>query len=123
MNKIHEVRHVRMNQPHPAKLTPSWYGDSVGHYEGDTLVVDTVGQKSGPFAMLDLYGTPYTKALHVVERYRLLDYEAAKKLERDKERINGGAGEASTATIGVSTYRSHSRSKMKASSRCPGPRL
>lgn len=41
----HQVRHVRMNQPHPAQVTPSWYGDSVGHYEGDTLVIDTVGFK------------------------------------------------------------------------------
>src|SRR5215469_9230441 len=38
-----EVRRVRMNQQHPAKVIPSWYGDSVGHYEGDTLVIDTVG--------------------------------------------------------------------------------
>ncbi|HYK81151.1 MAG TPA: hypothetical protein VEU95_16075 [Micropepsaceae bacterium] len=90
----HEVRRIRMNQSHPAKVTPSWYGDSVGHYEGDTLVIDTVGQKSGPFAMLDLYGTPYTKALHVVERYRLIDYEDAKEgLERDaKENFRAGAG-------------------------------
>ena len=81
----HEVRWVRMNQPHPAVVTPSWHGDSVGHYEGDTLVIDTVGQKTDrPFAMLDLHGTPYTHALHVVERYRLLDYDAAKVgLERD----------------------------------------
>ena len=56
----HEVRHVRMNQPHPAQVTPSWYGDSVGHYEGDTLVIDTVGIKIGPFAMVDMYGTPHT---------------------------------------------------------------
>jgi hypothetical protein len=78
----HEVRHVRMNQQHPANLTPSWYGDSVGHYEGDTLVIDTVGIKADrPFAMVDMYGTPYSKALHVVERYRLLDYEAAKAAE------------------------------------------
>ena len=62
-----------MNQPHPAHVTPSWYGDSVGHYEGDTLVIDTVGIKVGPFAMVDMYGTPHTEALHVVERYRLLD--------------------------------------------------
>ncbi len=79
----HQVRHVRMNQPHPAVVTPSWYGDSVGHYEGDTLVIDTVGIKVGPFAMIDWFGTPQTPALHVVERYRLLDYEAAKEgLER-----------------------------------------
>jgi hypothetical protein len=90
----HEVRHVRMNQPHPAQVTPSWYGDSVGHYEGATLVVDTVGTKADRrLAMLDLYGTPYTKALHVVERFRLLDYEAAKDgLERDaKENYHPGA--------------------------------
>jgi hypothetical protein len=81
----HEVRHVRMNQPHPAQVTPSWHGDSVGHYEDDTLVIDTVGTKTDrPFAMIDLFGTPYTEKLHVVERYRLLDYEAAKEgLERD----------------------------------------
>jgi hypothetical protein len=86
-----EVRRVRMNQPHPAQVTPSWHGDSVGYYEGDTLVIDTVGTRTDrPFAMIDLYGTPYTKALHVVERYRLLDYEAAKEgLERDaKENLS-----------------------------------
>jgi hypothetical protein len=80
----HEIRHVRMNQPHPKTVMPSWYGDSVGHFEGDTLVIDTVGIKVGPYAMLDWYGTPHTPALHVVERYRLLDYERAKEgLERD----------------------------------------
>ena len=73
-----QVRHVRMNQSHPENVTPSWYGDSVGHYEGDTLVVDTVGVKIGPYAMVDWYGTPHSPALHVVERYRLLDYAAAK---------------------------------------------
>jgi hypothetical protein len=92
----HEVRHVRMNQPHPARLTPSWYGDSVGHYEGDTLVIDTVGVKIGPFAMVDMYGTPYSQALHVVERYRLLDYEAAKQAEergqKELTRFGGDPG-------------------------------
>jgi hypothetical protein len=74
----HQFRQARMNLPHPAHVTPSWYGDSVGHYEGDTLVIDTVGIKIGRFSMIDWYGTPYTEALHVVERYRLLDYEATK---------------------------------------------
>jgi hypothetical protein len=89
----HEIRHVRMNQPHPIQVTPSWYGDSVGHYEGGTLVIDTVGTRTDrPFAMIDLYGTPYTRALHVVERYRLLDYEDAKEgLDRDaKENLRPG---------------------------------
>jgi len=88
----HEVRRVRLNEPHPAPVTPSWYGDSVGHYEGDTLVIDTVGVKVGPFAMVDVYGTPYSEALHVVERYRLLDYEAAKAAQQRGGIENQGAG-------------------------------
>jgi hypothetical protein len=75
----HQFRQVRLNQPHPAPVTPSWYGDSVGHYENGALVVDTVGIKVGPFSMIDWFGTPFTEALHVVERYRLLDYEATKE--------------------------------------------
>jgi hypothetical protein len=88
----HEVRRVRMNQPHPAQVTPSWYGDSVGRYEGDTLVIDTIGFKIGPFSAVDQYATPFTQSLHVVERYRLIDYEAAKEAwERGgKENVRGG---------------------------------
>lgn len=89
----HEVRRVRMNAPHPAQVTPSWYGNSVGHYEGDTLVIDTVGIKIGPYSAIDQFGTPYTQALHVVERYRLIDYEAARQAwERGgRENSRGGA--------------------------------
>jgi len=80
----HELRRVRLNAPHPARVMPSWYGDSVGHYEGDTLVIDTVGIRVGPFAMIDMYGTPHSPALHVVERYRLIDYDDARDaLERN----------------------------------------
>jgi hypothetical protein len=74
----HQYRQIHLNRPHPAPVTPRWYGDSVGHYEGGTLVVDTVGIKVGPYSMVDWFGTPFTRALHVVERYRLLDYEATK---------------------------------------------
>ena len=74
-----DVRRVRLNGRHPEPLTPSWYGDSVGHYEGDTLVIDTVGVKTDrPYAMIDLFGTPYTKSLHIVERYRLREYDDVK---------------------------------------------
>src|SRR5215471_8156602 len=74
------VRHIRLNAQHPARLTPTWLGDSVGHYEGDTLVVDTIGIKTpGALAVLDRYGTPFSDKLHVVERYRLIDGEAAAK--------------------------------------------
>jgi hypothetical protein len=75
-NPNHEVRHVYLNRPHLRHAAPSWYGDSVGHYEGDTLVVDTIGVRADrPLAMADVYGTPYTKSVHVVERYRLISYE------------------------------------------------
>ncbi len=62
-------------------------GDSVGRYEGETLVVDTVGVKMGPFAMVDMYGTPFSPALHVVERYRLLDYADAEGGDRRDEGV------------------------------------
>jgi hypothetical protein len=86
----HQMRHVRLNQQHPPHVVPSWSGDSVGHYEGDTLVIDTVGVKYGPFSMMDQYGTPYSPALHVIERYRLIDGMAAKAAAEKAERENGG---------------------------------
>ncbi len=88
----HQVRHIRLNQPHPARVTRSWYGDSVGHFEGDTLVVDTVGIKVGPFSMIDRFGTPYSGALHLVERFRLIDRDAAKVAMERNERENGRIG-------------------------------
>ena len=72
-----EVRHVRLNSTHPAQVTPSWFGDFIGYYEGDTLVIDTVGIKTGPYTMVDQFGTPHTDKLHVVERYRLIDHDTA----------------------------------------------
>ena len=65
-----QVRRVYLNQSHPANVTPSWYGHSVGHYEnGDTLVVDTRGQNSK--ALVDRFGTPRSEAIRVVERYTI----------------------------------------------------
>ena len=89
-----EVRRVRLNEPHRSPLKPSWYGDSVGHYEGDTLVIDTVAVKTDrKYAMIDLFGTPYTDKLHIVERYRLRDYDDVKDaLERNAKEnwmVNG----------------------------------
>src|SRR5215475_11217613 len=44
-----QVRRVYLDVPHSANLKPSWYGESVGHYEGDTLVVDTIGLNDKTF--------------------------------------------------------------------------
>src|SRR5580693_4470299 len=64
-------RRIYLNVPHSANVTPSWSGESVGHYEGDTLVVDTIGITSK--APTDYYLTPHTDKLHVVERYHVID--------------------------------------------------
>jgi len=97
----HQFRRVRLNQPHPARVTPTWHGDSVGHYEGDTLVIDTVGVKVGPVPILDMYGTPYSEALHVVERYRSIDYETAREAQERNEREYGHPATEQAASIDV----------------------
>jgi hypothetical protein len=66
-----QVRHVYLDVPHSPNPKPSWYGESVGHYEGDTLVVDTIGMNDKTY--LDNFRTPHSEKLHVVERYRLVD--------------------------------------------------
>lgn len=66
-----QVRRVYLNVPHSKNLKPSWYGESVGHYEGDSLVVDTIGLNAK--TVVDIYRTPHTENLHVVERWHLID--------------------------------------------------
>ena len=66
----HQVRHVYLGVPHSARVRPSWYGESIGHYEnGDTLVIDTIGLNDKTF--VDNYRTPHTERLHVIERWKL----------------------------------------------------
>ena len=65
------TRHIYMNVPHTKNPKPSWYGESVGHYEGDELVVDTIGLNDKTF--VDNYRTPHTTEMHVVERFKMLD--------------------------------------------------
>ena len=66
-----QLRRIYLNVPHSAKPKPSWYGESVGRYEGDTLVVDTVGLNTK--TVVDSYRTPHTEKLHVTERWRLIN--------------------------------------------------
>jgi hypothetical protein len=64
----HQVRNVYLNVPHSKTVKPSWYGESVGRYEGSTLVVDTIGFNDKTF--IDRYGVPFSEQLHMVERYQ-----------------------------------------------------
>lgn len=65
-----EFRHVYLTDRHSPNPRPSWYGESIGHYEnGDTLVVDTVALNDKTY--IDNFRTPHTTQLHVVERFRI----------------------------------------------------
>lgn len=69
----HSFRTIFMDgRPHPANLAPSYRGHSVGHWEGDTLVVDTVAFNEG--AWIDNLGMPTTEKLHTIERFTRTDF-------------------------------------------------
>ena len=56
----HQVRRVYLDVPHSENPTPSWYGESVGHYEGDTLVIDTIALNEKTF--VDAFRTPQRRS-------------------------------------------------------------
>src|SRR5258706_3685250 len=66
-----QIRRIYLDVPHSAHPKPSWYGESVGHYEGDTLVIDTIGFNNKTY--VDNFRTPHSDKLHVVERWKLAD--------------------------------------------------
>ena len=99
----HNQRRIaRLNATHPATVKPSWFGDSVAHWEGDTLVVDTVGLDTRTW--VDIFATPHTDKLHVVERYRRRD---AKNLDVTIEVDDPGT--FTTKWSAVVTYRERRR--------------
>jgi hypothetical protein len=65
-----QVRRIYLDVPHSANPGHTWYGESIGHYEGeDTLMVDTIGLNDK--TQTDRFGTPHSDQMHVVERYRV----------------------------------------------------
>ena len=86
------IRRIRMNAAHPAKWVPSPMGDSVGRWEGETLVIDTMGVRVDGFISVDRFGTPQSDAMHVVERYRLIDGALAKAAMDTYEKREGTVG-------------------------------
>jgi hypothetical protein len=84
-----QVRRVYLDVPHSANPKPSWYGESVGHYEGDALVVDTIGLNDKTF--VNNFRTPHTDKLHVVERFKLVDGGQAMQVDitfEDRDAFN-----------------------------------
>jgi hypothetical protein len=64
------VRRIHLDRGHPKKLTPTWIGDSVAHWDGDTLVIDTIGITDKSW--IDSDRAPHSNALHLTERMRLV---------------------------------------------------
>jgi hypothetical protein len=62
-----------MDRDHPKDPDNNWMGDSIGKYEGDTFVIDTIGFNDKTW--LDQTGHPHSDALHVIERFRRPDRE------------------------------------------------
>jgi hypothetical protein len=70
---IHSYRQMFLDRrEHPKSAEPLWYGDSIGSWDGDTLVVDTVGFNDKFW--FDMAGHPHTAQLQVVERYYRRDF-------------------------------------------------
>ena len=68
----HSVRHIHLDRSkHLDDLTPTYMGDSIGHWEGDTLVVDTIGLNDKRW--LDRLGHPTSNQMHIIERIRRTD--------------------------------------------------
>src|ERR1043166_1652896 len=76
---IHSYRQIFIDgRKHPDDPDPTWYGHSIGRWEGDTLVVDTIGLNDKFW--LDSAGTPHTEKLHLVERYSRPDYNTLRRV-------------------------------------------
>jgi hypothetical protein len=68
----HFIRQIYTDgRKHNTDLGPTWMGDSIGHWDGDTLVVDTIGFNDKTW--LDRAGHPHSTDLHLVERIRRVD--------------------------------------------------
>jgi hypothetical protein len=102
-----QVRHVYMDVPHSKNVKLSWYGESVGHYEADELVVDTIGLNDKTY--VDNYLTPHTTQLHVVERFRLAEDGKALQLSIAVE----DPGAFNMAWSARQTYRRMPQDKMQ----------
>jgi hypothetical protein len=65
------VRRIYMTDQHSEKTNHSWFGESIGRYENGELVVDTIGLGAHKLSFIDMYRTPHTEKLHVIERFKI----------------------------------------------------
>ena len=125
-----EIRHVYLNVTHAKDVKPSWYGESVGHYEnGDTLVIDTIGISAKSF--VDNYRTPHTDQLHVVERLKLaadgqsVDVTVLSRIRARSRcrtlRFSAGAASKAPRSRLISATRTTAISSTRGWCRCPKP--
>lgn len=78
---IHSFRQIFMDgrdHPDPEELDPTWYGDSIGHWDANTLVIDTIGFNE--LSWFDFEGHPHTDQLHTIERYTRTDYNTLENI-------------------------------------------
>ena len=73
----HTYRQIFMNAKHPEDPRPTWYGHSIGRWDGDTLVIDTIGLNDRFW--LDSGGTPHSEQLHLVERWTRTDFNTLRR--------------------------------------------
>ena len=68
------VRRIYLADKHSETVKPSWFGESIGHFENNELVVDTIGlQTKNKNSYIDNYRTPHSEKLHVTERYKFVN--------------------------------------------------
>lgn len=79
----HQFRTVFLNREHSEDFVPTYFGESVGRYEGDTLVVDTIGIRVTQFSAVDRFGTPHTEEMHMIERYKIVEGNRGLELRAD----------------------------------------
>jgi hypothetical protein len=65
------VRRIFLTDQHSEAVQPSWFGESIGRYENGEFVVDTIGLTAPKYGFLDMFRTPHTDKLHVVERFKV----------------------------------------------------
>ena len=71
LTSFNDVRYIHLADKHSPNVKPTWYGESIGRYESDSLIVDTIEVNTK--IALDGFGTPHTEKLHVTERFHLIE--------------------------------------------------